>query len=100
MQAAQVGGIISESLAGSSRNDWRDQIGMGGGIKSEWVALSARNPHSGHGIPNADATTWSRGKLHRIDTTEPFEWIAVGGYSLLLPSHVACLSRKRVPCQM
>jgi hypothetical protein len=31
------------SLPGSNRNPWRHHLGMGGAIRSEWVAASNRN---------------------------------------------------------
>lgn len=39
---------------------------------------------SAGGIPTAGATTWGRGILHRLDTTAPHEWIADGGFALLV----------------
>jgi hypothetical protein len=43
-------------MAGSNRNHWRDHSGMGGGIKSDWMAGSVRNLHS-----KGDLATWSGG---------------------------------------
>ena len=53
-------------------------------------------PFESHGLPNADANTWARGALHRLDAAKPFQWIAAGGYALLLTENEASIVREWV----
>jgi hypothetical protein len=48
---------------------------------------------SAHGLPNADALTWSGGVLYRIDAAKAFQWIAAGRYALLLTEGEAAVIR-------